>query len=171
MTSISSFTSPMGSMGTAAPDMLTLMRPALSGISTAAQSPTSGSADVNSLGSNYLQGATETVSKLDENIARRTKALAGLDPSDVGGVKQEREQLDLLERLRTRIQESINRVGDIMAGRTPEAMELKERTRQQLQDLDELEARRRQLAQQVTFSSPVAAPAPSQVASAYAAGA
>jgi len=67
-------------------------------------------------GSGYVRGAASTVAKMDEGITRREEALAKLDPNDPTASK-EREQLDLLHRLRDRINLSMERVSDILAGK------------------------------------------------------
>ncbi|MCW2950561.1 MAG: hypothetical protein JWN41_1574 [Thermoleophilia bacterium] len=159
MTSISSSTGP---------DLLAPMRSSLNTISAVGTPTTQGdAATVLGQGTNYLQGAHETVAKLDVSIERRTKALAELSVSDPAGAQRERDQLDLLNRLRERIEQSIERVGAILTGRDPESVANKSHAQQQLEELDQLEARRRLLAGQNTFA---AAPAPvAQVAGTYAA--
>jgi hypothetical protein len=161
MTSISPF-SGSGS------DLLGSMRSSMNTIAAVGTPTTStGAGQVLGQGSSYLQGAHETVAKLDQNIERRTKALTELEHSDPAAAKTEREQLDLLDRLRARIEQSIQRVGDILSGNTPEGQQAKSKTQQQAEELDQLEARRRLLSQSVGFATP--APAATQVAGAYAA--
>ncbi|MCW2973847.1 MAG: hypothetical protein JWN72_2120 [Thermoleophilia bacterium] len=159
MTSISSFS---GS------DLLGPMRGSMNSIA-AAGAPTNdtGASRVLSNGAGYLQGAHETIAKIDQSIERRTKALTELQQSDPAAAQADLEQLDLLNRLRTRIEQSIQRVGEILGGDTPDGQANKTKLQQQAEDLDQLEARRRLLAGSLTFDSPVAA---TQVASTYAAG-
>jgi hypothetical protein len=76
-----------------------------------------GAATILGTGGSYLQGATSTLSKLDEGIDKRRKELEQLRHADPGAAKDKEAQLDMLQRLRDRIQLSIERVSDILAGK------------------------------------------------------
>jgi hypothetical protein len=99
-------------------DLLAAMRPAMD---TAARigTPTNaeGAASVLATGSSYLQGASSTLAKLDDGIARRRAQLERIRATDPEAAKDQQQQLDLLQRLRDRIQLSIERVSDILAGK------------------------------------------------------
>ena len=152
----------------ASSDLLGSMRGSMNAIA-AVGTPTDATSagQVLGQGAGYLQGAHETIAKIDQSIERRTKALGELQQSDPAAAKADLEQLDLLNRLRTRIEQSIQRVGEILSGDTPEGQANTSKLQQQADDLDQLEARRRLLAGSLTFDTPVA---PTQVASTYAAG-
>lgn len=67
-------------------------------------------------GGSYLQGAQATLARLDDGIEKRSRELENLQHLDPAEAIRKREQLDLLQRLRDRIQLSVERVTDILAG-------------------------------------------------------
>lgn len=159
MTSISSFTG----------SDLAPMRTSLNTITSMGAPQTAAAAgQVLGQGAGYLQGAQQTMAKLDESIERRTKAIGELEATNPGAATKDREQLDLLQRLRDRINLSIERVTAILSDKDPESVKNDAHAQQQLDDLERLEQRRRLLASEVSFTQPMAA---TQVASAYAQGA
>lgn len=122
MTSISPATTsivatPTRDSGAQSGDMLAAMRPAMdTAFQVGRPTDAAGAATILGTGGSYLQGATATLGKLDEGIARRTKELEHLRLSDPDAAQDKQGQLDLLQRLRDRIQLSIERVSDILAG-------------------------------------------------------
>lgn len=172
--------SPLSSVSTSPTDLLGDMRPAL-GTAFAVGRPTdaAGAATVLATGASYLHGAAGTIARLDEGIRRRQLGLEQI--SDPTAAAKEREQLDLLQRLRDRIQLSMERVGDILAGKdrddigTPDDVgpaatarnDDHDRARRRRDEADLLDQRRQLLAPSIT---PAAAPgaSPDRVAGAYA---
>ena len=106
--------------GSSAPsgDALALMRPSMDAAFTIGR-PTdaAGAAGILAAGATYVQGAAATVMKLDEGIEQRTKLIERLQQTDPQAAKEQQGQLELLEKLRDRIQLSIDRVSDTLAGR------------------------------------------------------
>lgn len=137
----------------AAGDALAAMRPAMNAASAVGR-PTdaAGASAVLATGGSYLQGATATLGKLDEGIAKRRRELDRLTLSDPDQARAKQEQLDLLQRLRDRIQLSIERVTDILAGTdrddigAPEAAAATPPRRTRDEDLALLQQRREMLA-------------------------
>jgi hypothetical protein len=185
ITSVSAVTAPTstpaastGHPSSGGGDLLAAMRPAMDTASRIG-TPTSaeGAASVLATGGSYLQGATSTLAKLDEGIARRRAQLERIRTTDPEAAKDQQQQLDLLQRLRDRIQLSIERVSDILAGKdrddighddaSPAATTAPRRTRDE--DLELLEQRRRLLAPQVDMTA--ASVDPTVAAGAYAASA
>ena len=104
-------------------------------------------------GGSYLQGATATLAKLDEGIARRERQDPSADPATAAN---DAEQLELLHKLRDRIQLSIERVSDILSGgggdtkvddvaKDPSVRDADEAARRRREELELLEERRRLL--------------------------
>jgi hypothetical protein len=81
--------------------------------------PTSGdgAAQVLDAGGDYLAGATGMLDRIGDGIQRRVDALGKLDATDPAAAAKQREQIDLLQRLQERVRTSIERIGDILAGR------------------------------------------------------
>ena len=99
-------------------DMLAGMRPAMdTAFAVGRPTDATGAATILGTGGSYLQGASSTLAKLDEGIAKREKELAQLRITDPGAAQDKQAQLDMLQRLRDRIQLSIERVSDILAGK------------------------------------------------------
>lgn len=101
-------------------DALSAMRPAMNTAAAVGQ-PTNaaGAGSILATGTSYLSGAAATIGRIDDGIAKRTRALAGLaaNGASVEALKAAGDQIDMLQRLRDRIQLSIERVSDIMAGK------------------------------------------------------
>lgn len=166
-------------------DVLAAMRPAMdTAFAVGRPTDAAGAATILGTGGSYLQGATATLGKLDEGIAKRTQELERLRLSDPEAAQDKQTQLDLLQRLRDRIQLSIERVSDILAGKdrddiggpdpddagTKGGRSRDEEEARRREQLDLLE-RRRQLLAPVTPTTDVASAAPQAAASTYAAGA
>jgi hypothetical protein len=99
-------------------DMLAAMRPAMdTAFAVGRPTDAAGASTILGTGGSYLQGATSTLSKLDQGIDKRRKELDQLRLSDPDAAKDKEAQLDMLQRLRDRIQLSIERVSDILAGK------------------------------------------------------
>jgi hypothetical protein len=64
----------------------------------------------------YIAGANATIDKLDQGIERREKELAQLRISDPDAAADKEASLELLKKLRDRIQLSIERVSATAAG-------------------------------------------------------
>lgn len=99
-------------------DALASMRPAMDAASAADRltDTAAGAAGVLATGGSYLQGATRTLAKLDQGIEQRTREIERLRHTDPAAAEDKQGQLDMLQRLRDRIQLSIERVGDILSG-------------------------------------------------------
>jgi hypothetical protein len=74
-------------------------------------------ASILATGRGYLAGCSQTLGKLDEGIRNRTESLAKLEQVDPTAAAQQREQIDLLNKLAERIRLSMERVADILAGK------------------------------------------------------
>lgn len=163
MTSIASISSISAAAPASSPqsggDLLGAMRPAMDRAFAIGAPTTAGAAaGVLATGASYLNGAQSTLNRLDEGIARRRSELDAIGTMDPKLHSDKLEQLDLLQRLRDRIQLSIERVSDILAGRDRDDIGTdddagashrpasKQRRRQE--QLDELEQRRQLLATQ-----------------------
>lgn len=176
--------------GTQSGDMLAAMRPAMdTAFQVGRPTDAAGAATILGTGGSYLQGATATLGKLDEGIARRTKELEHLRLSDPDAAKDKQGQLDLLQRLRDRIQLSIERVSDILAGTDRDDVggpdeaagdgDAAHRRRRDSRDADaatrreqlDMLERRRQLLAPVTPATPVEAADSTAAAHTYAAAA
>lgn len=147
------------STGAAGGDMLAAMRPAMdTAFQVGRPVDARGAAAVLGTGGSYVQGASATLVKLDEGIARRRQEIAELRLSDPDAAKDRQGQLEMLERLRDRIQLSIERVSDILAGKdrddiggpepdiTKGRRDARSRRERDAQDLELLEQRRQLLA-------------------------
>jgi hypothetical protein len=168
-------------------DMLAAMRPAMdTAFAVGRPTDAAGAATILGTGGSYVQGATATLGKLDEGIAKRTKELEQLRLTDPDAAKEKQGQLDMLQRLRDRIQLSIERVSDILAGKDrddiggPDPAEGSgDAKRRRSRDDDEARRReqldmleqRRQLLAPVTPATNVAAADPAAAANTYAAAA
>lgn len=75
-----------------------------------------GAAAINTTVGPYLHGASTVVSRLDEVIAERSARLDAAPAGTSATADPQSEQLDLLTKLRNRIQESVNDVSNIHAG-------------------------------------------------------
>lgn len=99
-------------------DALAAMRPAMDqAFAVGRPTDAAGAATILGAGGSYLQGASATLGKLDEGIAKRTKEIEQLRFTDPTAAQDKQGQLDMLQRLRDRIQLSIERVSDILAGK------------------------------------------------------
>lgn len=136
-------------------------------------------ASVLGTGSSYVRNAEATVAKLDTALERRAERLASMQQSGASSsaIDAERNQLDLLQRLRDRIQLSAERIRDIISGhdrdditRDPDGTR---GPRSRDTRVEQLEAQLDAMRQRVQVTSPVAqhgaAPVSDQVASVYAA--
>jgi hypothetical protein len=92
-------------------DMLAAMRPAMDA-AFAVGKPTnaSGAAAILATTGDYVRGAQATMAKVGEGIERRKEQIAALQGTDPDRAAKLQEQVDLLEKLRDRIQLSIERV-------------------------------------------------------------
>lgn len=101
----------------AAVDYLGSMRSSMNAVEAIGQ-PTSVAAanDVLDQGNNYLRGAQQTLEGLDNQIETRRERLSSMDPSS-SAAAAEQNQLELLRMLQERIQLSMERVSDILAGK------------------------------------------------------
>lgn len=172
LTSPTSHATPAGSH-----DLLADMRPAMDG-AFAVGRPTDadGASAVLATGSSYLQGASSTLGKLDEGIARKTKQLEVLRGSDPSAAQEQERQLEMLQKLRDRVQLSIERVSDILSGKERDDIGGPEATgggtsreQRRLDDLELLEQRRRLLTPSFGIEAPTAPT--SAIVGAYAQGA
>ncbi|MCW2923599.1 MAG: hypothetical protein JWM98_1003 [Thermoleophilia bacterium] len=167
---------------TAAPsgdgDALAAMRPAMDAANAIGRPvDAAGAAGVLATTGSYIRGATSTLAKLDDGIRRREDELPRLRATDPAAAAKSEEQLELLHRLRDRIQLSIERVSRTIAGSDDDVAapgrsgdDLAARTRaRKREDLELLEQRRRLLAPEIVAAP--SAPATHAVATAYAAGA
>jgi hypothetical protein len=157
-------------------DLLAAMNPAMDA-AFAVGRPTNASGAAAILGTSgaYIDGAKATLVRLDEGIERRERELAELRISDPEAATGKAEQLDLLKRLRDRIQLSIERVSATLAGGSESATESKrehERASEQARDKREqlalLEQRRMLLEPAVV--QPASDVDPSLAARTYASG-
>ncbi|MEO6867485.1 MAG: hypothetical protein ABI200_05645 [Gaiellales bacterium] len=99
-------------------DALAAMRPAMdAAFAVGAPATSRDAASVLATGGSYISGATRTLDRLDKGIETKQAKIEQLRASDPKAAEQEQGQLDMLERLRDRIQLSIERVGDILAGK------------------------------------------------------
>lgn len=98
-------------------DLLAAMNPAMDA-AFAVGRPTDAGGAAAILGTTgaYIEGATATLARLDEGIEQRQRTLSRLELADPEAAAKLRTQLDLLQRLRDRIQLSIERVSETIAG-------------------------------------------------------
>lgn len=146
-------------------DLLADMNPAMdAAFAVGRPTDASGAAGILATTGSYIKGASATIDKLDAGLERRRKQLTDLQVTDPEAAQRMQTQIDLLERLRDRIQLSIERVSETIAGRggDDDAPHSKRR-----EELELLEQRRLLLA---GTGSAQLAPAPaSLVAGAYSA--
>lgn len=98
-------------------DLLAAMNPAMDA-AFAVGRPTNaqGAAAILATTGAYIAGANATIDKLDQGIARREKELEQLRLSDPDAAAKKEAELELLRKLRDRIQLSIERVSRTAAG-------------------------------------------------------
>lgn len=125
-------------------DLLAAMNPAMDA-AFAVGRPTNASSAATILGTSgaYIDGAKATLVRLDQGIERRERELAELRITDPEAAKGKAEQLDLLKRLRDRIQLSIERVSATLTGGSESASESR---RENDRASDDARERREQLA-------------------------
>ena len=135
-------------------DLLAAMNPAMDAAFRIGR-PTdqSGAAAILATTGSYIAGATATLDRLDEGIRRRTMELGQLQLSDPKAAERATRDLDLLQRLRDRIELSIERVTETSLGSDeapadgqPSRRELDERAQRKREELELLEQRRLMLA-------------------------
>jgi hypothetical protein len=121
---LSNFSNPLGSSTTpyaaaAAPTNTDSSMGAAMDTAFAAGTPTDAASanEIVSTAPAYLSGASGMLGRLEEGIRIRTQALPGLERTDPAAAKSSREQIDLLERLQARVQLSMERISDILAGK------------------------------------------------------
>lgn len=98
-------------------DLLAAMNPAMdAALAVGRPMDAGGAAAILGTTGAYIEGATATLARLDEGIEQRQRTLARLELADPEAAAKLRTQLDLLQRLRDRIQLSIERVSETVAG-------------------------------------------------------
>jgi hypothetical protein len=123
-------------------DLLAAMNPAMdAAFAVGRPTDASGAAGILATTGSYIKGANATIDKLDQGIERRHKQLADLQLTDPEAAQKMQTQIDLLQRLRDRIQLSIERVTETIAGTGDDAPGVtdKDREDQKLSRREELE--------------------------------
>lgn len=163
---------PAAEQPAASGDALAAMRPAMdAAFAVGRPTDASGAAAILGTGASYLHGASATLARLDEGIGRRNREIEQLRISDPGAAQDKQGQLDMLQRLRDRIQLSIERVSDILAGRDRDDVggpHPRDPNARRLEHLELLEERRRLLAP--AAAAAVTAAGAENVAGAYSSG-
>jgi hypothetical protein len=157
-----------GSSAPAPPDLLEAMNPAMDA-AFAVGRPTDASGAVAILGTTgaYIEGARATIDRLDDGIELRRRQLELVRGEDPDSAQRIEQQLDLLQRLRDRIQLSIERVTETIASAgADDPLPDVDRAASRREELDLLEQRRQLLAGDASLQ--LAAPSPDRVAGTYA---
>ncbi len=98
-------------------DLLAAMNPAMdAAFAVGRPMDSQGAAAILATTGAYIAGANATIDKLDQGIERREKELAQLRISDPDAAADKEASLELLKKLRDRIQLSIERVSRTAAG-------------------------------------------------------
>lgn len=153
-------------------DLLAAMNPAMNAAFAIGRPLDSrGAAAILGTAGAYISGAQATLAKLDDGIAGRERRLAELRHVDPAAATKLEAELELLRRLRDRIELSIERVSETLAGDTEDPEEqaarerrVEERAQDRIDQLEALERRRQLLAPHVDSTIPAA---PALVASTY----
>lgn len=100
-------------------DLLSAMRPAMNAAqAVGAPMNAQDASSVLATGGSYIAGATRTLEKLEEGITKKQERIEQLRGTNPQAADDEQKQLEMLEKLRDRIKLSIERVGDILTGRS-----------------------------------------------------
>ena len=124
------------SAGSGGGDLLSAMNPAMdAAFAIGRPTDASGAAGILATTGSYIKGANATIDKLDTGIERRQKQLADLQVSDPEAAQHMQTQIDLLQRLRDRIQLSIERVSETIAGSSDGGIDGDDRLRKRREEV------------------------------------